>query len=47
MIRRLKRVLAVGERTSFRECRHCGTNLDVVTAGCPTCGSTEVATYEV
>lgn len=47
MIRRLKRVLAVGERASFRECRHCGTTVEAAGVGCPTCGSGEIATYEV
>jgi rubrerythrin len=46
MIRRLKRALEV-DRGTFRECRNCGTTVDEVGVGCPSCGSGEIATYEV
>jgi len=42
--------LALGRPTSrqtFHECRHCGTSLPSAHAACPSCDSTEVATYEL
>ncbi|NHN43103.1 hypothetical protein G9C85_15910 [Halorubellus sp. JP-L1] len=33
--------------TGFAECRRCGSNVDDPTAGCATCGSTEVAEYDL
>jgi rubrerythrin len=29
------------------ECRHCGTTLMAAKQRCPTCGSTEIATFDV
>jgi rubrerythrin len=47
MIRRLKRAFVVDGLGTIRECRNCGTTVEEVGAGCPTCGSGEIATYEV
>jgi len=48
VIDRLKRVL-VGRGTArgLCECRHCGTTVDDRRSACPTCGSNEVAHYDV
>ncbi len=29
------------------ECRHCGTTLEATDQQCPTCGSTEIAVFDV
>jgi rubrerythrin len=43
----LKRVVTRLRSRGFHECRHCGTTVDRPTTSCPTCGSGELAHYEV
>lgn len=45
----LKTVVASGhdESTVIRECKRCGTTLEVENETCPYCGPTEVVRYEI
>jgi predicted Zn-ribbon and HTH transcriptional regulator len=45
----LDRLRALGRdrSTVLRECRDCGTTLDDQLSECPTCGSSEIAAYEL
>jgi rubrerythrin len=50
MIEQLRRALTnqpACEQGAFRECRRCGTTVDADASGCPACGSTEIALYEL
>ncbi|ELY34484.1 hypothetical protein C500_00137 [Natrialba magadii ATCC 43099] len=40
-------VSAVREEETLYECRHCGVSIEDDVTTCPTCGSTEVAQYEL
>lgn len=48
MLKGVKRMLDPGSRPGeFCECRHCGTTVERPAAGCPACGSDEIARYEI
>jgi len=47
MFESVRRIVG-GERSSpFCECRQCGTTIDTAARGCPTCGSAEIACYDL
>jgi rubrerythrin len=47
LTRLLVRMLEPDEHQTIRECRHCGQPVDLGTEECPSCGSTEVAEYDL
>ncbi|MBX0348921.1 MULTISPECIES: hypothetical protein [Haloarcula] len=53
MLEQLKQAVGRGtpsQRAStgaFHECRQCGTTVDDDADGCPACGSTEIARYDL
>lgn len=34
-------------KTEIHECRHCGTSVDDPNEGCPSCGESDIATFEL
>lgn len=48
MLDSLRRVLDLGTGAGgFSECRRCGTTVEPPAAGCPSCGSEEIAEYDI
>ena len=47
MIETVKTLFLQGDGVAeIHECRHCGTNVDSPAAECPTCGGSEIATFQ-
>lgn len=48
MIETVKTLLLQGDNVAeVHECRHCGTTVDSPSAECPTCGGTEIASFQM